>query len=184
VVAQQERVPVSSFRQEVYQPDIEPLPKGSYILRYKGVDFCRPMKAFQAGEPDEMKCRVVSEVAEGEWEGIEVSRLMRPVIADERSHFHKLLVALDPEATPAIYEEEDPDTGEIGRFYDPPRQLSQYIGKLYTAIAGVNRAGYNDVSGDPAPYLPPEQRRRRQRPAVVATVVEPENQIEEGDDDF
>jgi hypothetical protein len=177
---------VVSSRQVVYEPDeAEQLPLSTYTFVLSDVGEPRVYPGWQGGPP-QTKCRVVAKVDEGEWEGVEASRLMRAVIADDRSHFFKLLKAIDPEAEPAIYEEEI--DGVVERFYDPREQLLEYVGRRFTSMAGAqaNSKGqlYNNLIGDPAPYIPLEQRRRRQRPTVTATVVEPETSIEEGDDDF
>jgi hypothetical protein len=62
-------------------------------------------------------------------------------------------------------------------------QMAPLEGRLDSSLVGPNKNGYPEVQGDPAPYIAPENRRKRQRPSVVATVVETPA-IEEGEDDF
>jgi hypothetical protein len=175
---------VTRLRPEVECPDL-----ATFTLRYEGVAQCGEYPGFQ-GQGMRTRCRIASKIhapneddPNHEWDGLDVSRWMSPVLHDERAHGFKLARAIDPSFELEAEEFED-EEGNIGIDYDFVEQMARYEGKLYTSLVGPNKNGYPEVQGDPAPYIPPEQRRRRQRPAVVATVVEPENQIEEGDDDF
>ena len=181
MVATSERTRVSSQRVSRLNPDIESPDLGTFTLAYDGVAQCGEYAGFQ-GKGMRTRCRVMSRIhapndddPNNEWHDLEVSRWMSPVLHDERSHGYKLAKALDPNFELDYDEFTDPETGRIGKDYDFVEVLAAYEGSLYVSLVGPNQNGYPDVQGDPAPYIAPENRRRRgARPAITATVVEPE----------
>lgn len=176
---------VKQIRPEVECPDL-----ATFTLAYKGVAQCGQYPGFQ-GKGERTRCRLVSTIhapdendPNNEWHGLEASRWMSPVLHDDRAHAFKLAKALDPNFELDAEEFED-EEGNVGIDYDFVAQMAPLEGRLYTSLVGPNKNGYPEVQGDPAPYIPPEQRRRRARPGVVATVVNEPPVIEgEAEDDF
>jgi hypothetical protein len=174
---------VTRLRPEVECPDL-----GQFTLRYEGVAQCGEYPGFQ-GQGMRTRCRIASKIhapdandPNHDWNDLDVSRWMSPVLHDERAHGYKLAKAIDPgfELNAEEFEDEE---GNIGIDYDFVEQMAPLEGRLYSSLVGPNKNGYPEVQGDPAPYIAPENRRKRQRPSVVATVVETPA-IEEGEDDF
>ena len=194
MVATTDRVTSHRVNREFTPPESPDL--STFTLKFLGFTRCGKYPGFQ-GKGMRDRCQVASKIhapdasdENHDWHDLNVSRWMSPCLHDERADLYKLRKAIDPtfefDRDAHMYEEEDEDGKiHIGFDYDAIELMAEVEDGLYVSLVGPNKNGYPEVQGDPAPFIAPENRRRRQRPSVVATVVEPEPPVEEeGEDDF